>query len=70
VIIGNVSRRKREKQIAAPTTDRGILEKAPEKELVEAKQKKEEDPFAPSKTVAQALLNTEKSFWGRITGVF
>jgi fused signal recognition particle receptor len=29
-----------------------------------------EDPFAPSKTVAQALTNTEKSFWGRITGVF
>jgi fused signal recognition particle receptor len=62
-----------------PSEEISILSKAPAKELVEVAIADEikkvapvvqEDPFAQSKSLKQALSNTEKSIWGRLAGIF
>lgn len=81
----NISQDKNSEILPAPPEESSMLAKASAKELVEvavdeeikkvaptpiAKPATQEDPFAQSKSLKQALSNTEKSIWGRLSGIF
>jgi fused signal recognition particle receptor len=74
-----ISEKENSATLPVPSEEISILSKAPAKELVEVAIADEikkvapvvqEDPFAQSKSLKQALSNTEKSIWGRLAGIF
>lgn len=73
ITVGVIVSRKNKKKTIEPLLvvpeEVSFLATAPAKELVQAAVEAE-DPFAQSKTLKQALSNTEKSMWGRLTGIF
>lgn len=64
VIFASFRKRRAQPPLAMPST---IVSSLPD---VETTAKLEEDPFAPSKTLKQALAQTEKNLFGRLKGIF